>query len=186
MSEGKYCCPNCGWAGETRGDFVRCTKTLCRIGRWCKKSDFELVGVGQSEHEMQAEVMRWAKKAAKFHPEISLLFAIPNGATLSARRDQAGRRVSRQAVKLKAEGLKAGVPDMFLAAARGNWHGIFIEQKTRHGKVSSVQRAWLNLLLAQGYYALVSFSASETILVLATYLLGEGVERHETTGTVLK
>lgn len=60
------------------------------------------------EHRAQVGLFQMAELAAHRYPELRLLFAVPNGARTS------------QAVagKLKAEGLKKGVPDLVLPTAR--------------------------------------------------------------------
>ena len=58
----------------------------------------------------------------------SVLFAIPNG----------GKRDKKEAARLKAQGVTAGVPDLF-AASRGV--GFFVEVKTTKGRVSPEQLA---------------------------------------------
>ena len=63
-----------------------------------------------TEHEEQVQVLQWAQKWAFARPELELLFAIPNGAALTWHTDRRGRRYSPQAARLKAEGLRAGVP----------------------------------------------------------------------------
>ena len=69
-------------------------------------------------------------------------FAIPNG----------GDRHPAVAAKLKAEGVKAGVPDLFLPIPRGAHHGLFVEMKRqRGGKLSDDQKDWIIKLQAQGY-----------------------------------
>lgn len=96
-----------------------------------------------SEHLEQAALMRMAKLNEKRNPDLKLLFAIPNGArvTLSTAR------------KLKREGMKSGVPDLFLPIPRGDYAGLWIELKTKRGTASKEQKQWLAALRAQGYRA---------------------------------
>jgi len=102
------------------------------------------------EHSQQVALFMWvALIGVRQYPELSLLFAIPNG----------GARDVRVARKLKAEGVKAGVPDLFLPVGRGGWHGLFVEMKTparkpkRNGKggVSDEQAAFGEKVQEQGY-----------------------------------
>ena len=62
-----------------------------------------------SEHQEQAALFRWAWFAQVKHPALALLYAIPNG----------GHRHKAVAARMKAEGVKAGVPDLCLPVARG-------------------------------------------------------------------
>jgi hypothetical protein len=110
------------------------------------------------EHQEQCALIRWAKAQSAAMPELKLLFSIPNG----------GARHIRVATKLKAEGQRAGVPDLFLPAARGDYHGLFIEmKKQKGGTVSENQKQWHSDLIAQNYRVAVCHGwdmARETIL----------------------
>jgi hypothetical protein len=98
----------------------------------------------QEEHAHQVTLFEWAALAAmKEYPELSLLFAVPNG----------GKRSKVTAALLKAEGVKSGVPDVWLPVARGPYHGCVIEMKKPKGeKPSDTQRWWIDRLTHQGYY----------------------------------
>jgi hypothetical protein len=76
--------------------------------------------------------------------ELSLLFAIPNG----------GLRNHVTANRLKATGVKKGVPDLFLPLAR-SYHGLFIEMKKKGGIVSKEQKEWQKELTKQNYRAII-------------------------------
>jgi hypothetical protein len=116
------------------------------------------------EHRSQCAVMTWADLTARSLKDDRLqwLFAIPNG----------GHRHIKVAVKLKAEGVKAGVPDLMLpvASASGEFHGLFIEMKTEKGRPSKEQKRWLAGLKANGYRTEICHSAGEAIAVLKEYL----------------
>jgi len=114
----------------------------------------------RNEHAEQAALFRWASFARVRHPELALLFAVPNG----------GHRHKAVAAKLKAEGVKSGVPDICLPVARDGCHGLFIEMKTATGRPSKLQRRWLDLLRAQGYHAEVCHGWMAARAVLETYL----------------
>ncbi len=85
--------------------------------------------------------MHWAHLHEWQYPELALLFAIPNG----------GYRRIETASRLKAEGVKAGVPDLFLPVARSPWNGLFIEMKTKKGVLTGPQRYWQRALKEQMY-----------------------------------
>ena len=63
-----------------------------------------------TEHRIQAGLFKWFKLASARHPELALLFAIPNG----------GARDPITGAMLKAEGVKRGVPDLFLPSQPGS------------------------------------------------------------------
>lgn len=115
-------------------------------------------GNEMTEHNHQVALFKWADMTAKGRfPGLDLMFAIPNG----------GLRNRIVAIKLKAEGVKAGVPDIFLPVPRGQYHGLFIEMK-KEGKTypSKQQKVWIAALNEQGYKAVVCrgwFAASVAI-----------------------
>lgn len=123
-----------------------------------------------SEHDEQRALIDWSHMQRGMYPELDLLFAIPNGAALTYRTDGRGKRYSPQAAKLKAEGLRAGVPDLFLPVARSGFHGLFVEMKVGRNKPSEEQVAYMDALVGQGYCAVVCWSAPEAIEAIQGYL----------------
>jgi hypothetical protein len=95
------------------------------------------------EHVEQVTLMQWARLHERRYPELALLHAVPNG----------GHRHVAVARAMKAEGVKAGVPDLDLPVARGPWHGLRIEMKAKGGRATPEQRRWIDSLRAQGYRA---------------------------------
>ncbi|MCK5236436.1 MAG: VRR-NUC domain-containing protein [Deltaproteobacteria bacterium] len=104
--------------------------------------------------------MRWVAWNLKSYPELALLYAIPNG----------GQRNRIVAAKLKAEGVKAGVPDLNLAVARGGYHGLYIEMKVKPNKPTKKQLEWHEMLREQGYRVEVCYGWEEGVAVLKGYL----------------
>ena len=99
-----------------------------------------------SEHIEQRALVAWAIIQGKSITELQSLFSVPNGAHVS----------KAQAGKLKSEGLKAGVPDLFLAVPRGGYSGMFIEMKrVIGGIVSEAQKEWHLRLSDNGYKVVV-------------------------------
>lgn len=116
-----------------------------------------------TEAQEQAALFRWAAFAAGTHPELRLLFHVPNG----------GSRNPIEARHLKEQGVKPGVPDMFLPVPRGGYHGLFIELKrSKGGVVSEDQRAWLDRLRLQGYRAEVARGWDAAREIIEEYLKG--------------
>lgn len=77
--------------------------------------------------------------------------------------------------RMKAAGVKAGVPDMFLPVARGGSHGLYIELKRiKGGRVSAEQLAWMEELTREGYTCAVCHGWEEARKVIQTYLKGGG------------
>ena len=111
--------------------------TFARVRRPATRRNFT-----QTEHVEQANLIQWAGLASCKYPELRLLYAIPNG----------GNRHPVTAAKLKAEGVRAGVPDLCLPVPRGTYAGMYIELKRRKGgTVSAEQRVWMEELTQQRY-----------------------------------
>ena len=101
-----------------------------------------LFPVAPSEHVEQSALFAWARWAAGRRPELDMLLAVPNG----------GFRHPATAARLKAEGVKAGVPDVFLPVPCRGYHGLWLEMKRqRGGKVSPEQKEFIAKLKAHGY-----------------------------------
>lgn len=116
-----------------------------------------------SEHDEQVALFEWAALCTGRWPEIELLHAIPNG----------GHRHVAVARKMKAEGVKAGVPDLCLPVARGGYHGLYIELKHGRNTVTAEQEEWLNALSDQGYYAATAYEFDGASEMIEAYLNGE-------------
>jgi hypothetical protein len=113
------------------------------------------------EHDEQVALFAWADAMQAQHPELAMLFAIPNG----------GKRHIATARRLKAEGLQSGVPDMMLAVARGRFHGLFIELKRcRKAKVQREQHEWIDALRYYGYQAMICHGCAEAQQAIMAYL----------------
>ncbi len=127
-----------------------------------------------NEHSEQTIIITWARRWEHLYPDLRLLFAIPNGAALAGRTDRRGRRYSPQASKLKAEGLRPGIPDLCLPVARQGFHGMFVELKFGKNKPTKEQVQLVDALGEQGYYAAVCWGAEEAIREIKEYLgIGE-------------
>jgi len=114
------------------------------------------------EHKIQKALIEWAGYARCQRPELDLLYAIPNG----------GHRDIRVAAKLKAEGVKRGVPDLCLPVMRGGFAALYIEMKTpRSGsKLSPDQEWWFGRLSEHGALCKVCRSVDEARQVIEGYL----------------
>lgn len=126
-----------------------------------------------TEHDLQVALIDRCNLLAYQHPELARLFAIPNGAKLPYTVDANGTRISRQGAYLRAEGLKSGVPDLFLPAARAGYHGMFIEMKRPGNTTSDNQNDWLAALTLAGYLCVVCYSDDDALDTLLAYLNGK-------------
>lgn len=117
----------------------------------------ELLARNGSESGHQRAVFAWAALNFPKYPELRLMFAIPNG----------GERNKIVAANLKAEGVRAHVPDIFLPVPRGKWCGLFLEMKKQGGRVDPGQKEFIKALQMQGYGACVCvgwLAATETLV----------------------
>lgn len=101
--------------------------------------------VTTSEHAEQAALIVWADLYAAHAPALGRLYAIPNG----------GYRPIKTAVAMKAEGQRAGVPDLFLPFPCRGHHGLYLELKASGGRISPAQEDWLTYLEGAGYRVVV-------------------------------
>ena len=110
-----------------------------------------------SEHGGQAALIIWARLCERHVPELRLLFAIPN--------QGAGRNK-----RLQQEGVSPGYPDLALDVARGGFHGLRIEMKTKGGRLSAVQKRWHELLAAQGFMVAICWDWPSARAYILEYL----------------
>lgn len=113
-----------------------------------------------SESQEQQAVIEWAAWASAKFPCLKLLYHVPNG----------GSRSRAEAGRFKSEGVKAGVPDLCLPAARHGYHGLYIEMKAMGGKAADKQTAWMNALAGEGYLCRVCYGADAAIRLLEKYV----------------
>ena len=95
-----------------------------------------------TEHQEQVEFVQWFRRQ---YPDVRI-FAIPNG---ESRSQSAGAR-------LKAEGVSAGVPDLFIPA----WNTWIEMKRSKGGSVSEKQKDWLAYLESVGHQVFVCKGAN--------------------------
>ena len=133
---------------------------------------------GDSESSHQKALFAWAALSVGKYPALAFMFAIPNG----------GLRDIRTASTLKAEGVRSGVPDIFLPkwsvikispAHVRQMHGCFIEMKLekyrnrKNGGCSEEQIEFIEWAVTAGYYCKVCYSWIEARDTLINYLEGK-------------
>jgi hypothetical protein len=94
------------------------------------------------EHQHQKALITWFKLQ---YPK-KVIFAIPNG----------GKRSPIEAKKLKAEGVLAGVSDLFFPEGK-----LFIEMKATKGRVAPAQSVFMLQMVELGYNVVVCYSFLE-------------------------
>jgi len=115
----------------------------------------------RSEHEEQVEFFRWIDEEQPNEALKELTWAIPNG----------GARHITTAKKLKAEGVRPGVPDINVAIPIHPYHGLYLEMKrVKGGKVSSSQKRKRAALISQGYRVVIAKGCAEAIAAVKKYM----------------
>jgi len=107
-----------------------------------------------------------AKLNANVWPELRWMHAIPNG----------GGRSIIQASQLKAEGVKRGIPDIFLPVSKTLSSGLYIEMKRASGvpsDISKEQTEFAQFAWKEGYHWYVAFGWKQAARLVESYLLNE-------------
>ena len=108
------------------------------------------------EHQLQVECVKWARD--KF-PNI-IIYAIPNGCYVGP----------KQAKKLIAEGMTAGVPDLHIPISRHGFHSLYIEMKYgKQGRVREEQKDMLIALKKEGNLVAVCRNREQFEKILTDY-----------------
>lgn len=114
----------------------------------------------RSEATEQEFIISWCRLLEPRYPELKWIYHIPNG----------GSRNQIEAAHLKAQGVKAGVPDLCLPVPRNGFHGLYIEMKYGRNKTTGNQEEWLEALAKLGYKTAVCYGAEEARRVIKDYL----------------
>lgn len=115
-----------------------------------------------TEHEIQvgffANVSDEGEQRRR--PALAMTFAVPNG----------GKRTKAVSAKLKAEGVRRGVPDVWCPAPRGRYVGWVAEFK-RPGEATTPEQAdWLAALAREGWNAQLHTVSTEAFRALCDHL----------------
>lgn len=116
--------------------------------------------MNHDEHHEQAALFAWAVMQQARHPELALMYAIPNAA----------RRSPRQGAWMKAEGMKAGVPDVHLPVPVRGYCGLWIEMKAGRNKPTAEQKRRMEDLRSVGHRCVVCYSWDEARREIEKYL----------------
>lgn len=115
-----------------------------------------------SEEQEQVALFKWAKMQENMYPALRFLHHIPNG----------GKRDKVTAARLKAAGVKAGVPDVCLPVPSGGFHGLYIEMKYGKNHTSPEQEEWLAALAMMRYKTAVCYSMEAAKAEILAYIYG--------------
>lgn len=117
--------------------------------------------MNQDEHKLQVAICKYLDLCGYE------FFAIPNG----------GLRNIKVAAKLKQEGVKAGVADLFVALSNGKYHGLFIEVKVGKNRQQPNQKIFEQKVLENGYQYKVVRSIDDMVAVIREYRIEQRQER---------
>jgi len=120
-----------------------------------------------SEHDQTKAVVAWFKRQYPKHAEC--LVGSANGSHIAGKRYQRKNKMD----KLKAEGLKPGASDFFIAVPRSGKHGLWVEMKDVKLTWCSVkknQREHMDLMNLMGYEAIWCAGADVAIAAIKVYM----------------
>lgn len=113
-----------------------------------------------TESQEQILVMDWCRMMEYKYPELELMHHNVNE----------GKRSKRYGAIKKKEGMKKGVPDLCLPVAKGLYHSLYIELKSKTGRATLEQKEWVNKLNKYGNKAVFARGADEAIDIIEWYL----------------
>jgi hypothetical protein len=132
-------------------------------------------------HEFQVALIEHLKRHEHLFPDLELIHANPMGE----------ERTKSGGARLKAEGAKAGIPDLFLpvriwetftlrtsSSETGHefkvikWSGLYIEIKIGKDDLSDAQKWWKKRLEGQGFDYYVARDMMKTLDYIKAYLGG--------------
>lgn len=107
------------------------------------------------EDDNQKALFDWANH----YPILNWMYANANG----------GKRNAREGRRLKAQGVKAGVWDIFLPLPMHDYHGLFIEMKHGKNKLTKKQSEFGQFVHEQGYLTATCYNWDEARRVITDY-----------------
>ena len=114
----------------------------------------------------QEKFFNWLKFQ---YPELNAIgFHVPNG----------GDRHAAVGKKMKREGVKPGVPDIFILSPKGGYFGLIIEMKAPKpykSQVSADQKKWLARLQLVGFKTVVCRGHEEAKKAVFDYVIADEV-----------
>lgn len=139
-----------------------------------KRKRTKYVGVVvPTEHNEQKSLFQRLEFMMRDNPRLGMAYAIPNGT----------RTTIRVAKKMKAEGVKSGMPDIHYPVARNGYLSLYIEMKARpykntEGKVvsqklSGNQKRCKAALEREGHLVLMAEGWEEALGIILTYDAGK-------------
>ena len=112
-----------------------------------------------SEHDEQTQLFQILALYEERYPVLKWIFAIPNG----------GKRHPATAVKMKAEGVRRGIPDICVPYPVDEWAGCYVEMKFGKGRLTKEQQEFIEAFQPT-HKIYVCYSAVEAANAIGKYL----------------
>ena len=112
-----------------------------------------------TESTIQKAVFSWVKMQKDLE---GLVFKIPNE----------GKRSASYGRRMKEEGMLSGVFDIFVSIPAHGFHGMWLELKSRQGRLSLMQHKFKRKQESVGYYCTVCYDIDDAIEHLSWYING--------------
>ena len=112
-----------------------------------------------SEHDEQTQLFQILALYEERYPVLKWIFAIPNG----------GKRHPATAVKMKAEGVRRGIPDICVPYPVDEWAGCYVEMKFGKGRLTKEQQEFIEAFQPT-HKIYVCYSAIEAAHAIGKYL----------------
>ena len=116
-----------------------------------------------SEDQVQMALVDYLDVMKNPAGDAVLYYHVPNG----------GMRNKRVAAGLKRIGTKRGVSDLVIAEPVGIYHGLYLEVKTKGGRMSSEQKVFKADVIKRGYAGAVCYTVAQGVGLIDSYLAGE-------------
>lgn len=119
-----------------------------------------------TESEEQREVVRWFR--GEF-PELSQAIRLSmNGINFGSMRSSP--KGARMISMMRSQGMTDGETDLAFLIPNDQFHGLLIEMKTKNGKPTDKQLAYINFMNGQGYFATVCYGAEDAKRTIESYI----------------
>ena len=136
------------------------TYDLLPIEEYGKKKKYE--GSESSFQAYAIKRLRWQRD----HPLVVHTANERNTRTITTKN---GKKISPEGMRLKAQGVVSGMPDIMVYQGRGEYLGLAIELKRKGGRVSDNQRYVLDRLKRAGWKTAIVWSQDGLDEVMENY-----------------
>ena len=109
-----------------------------------------------TEDQLQTAVIHYLRV---MYPGL-LYFHTPNG----------GYRIKQQAKRFKAQGVLAGIPDVMILKARGEYHGFAAELKVGKNRPTERQKQVMKQMKLEGWSVVVAYSLDQFAEAFSLYM----------------